>query len=298
MARFNIPEKFNFVDKLLLSTLIVLLFLLAIQILMLLFGINKVHAQEQTSSTLKTVSFGQKQQTFNEQDKQNFIKQSREQGFSDQDIGKASSMPRAQRLDLTHLNKNILASKSTTMATLNSSYYNHEFVIYDAQSYLYDDFDGDGYYQTFGVVFDADVLSNVANERADVYAELYLSIDGGPWTHYYSTDVFTITGENINDQYEVVTTLYEGYYSDNYDVLIDLYEVGYPGLVATFSADDSDALYALPLESDDHDTYDDEDYYDDHHHHGGSTGVINLVALLMIILWRLIFIGELVRNKA
>jgi hypothetical protein len=265
---------------------------------MQLFGINKVHAQEQTSSTLKTVSFGQKQQTFNELDKQNFIEQSREQEFSDQNIGKASNMTRAQRLDLTHLNENTLASKSMTMATVNSSYYNHEFVIYDAQSYLYDDFDEDGYYQTFGIVFDADVLSNVANERADVYAELYLSIDGGPWTHYYSTDVFTITGESINDQYEVVTTLYEGYYSDNYDVLIDLYEVGYSGLVATFSADNSDALYALPLESDEHDIYYDEDYYDDHHHHGGSTGVINLVALLMIILWRVIFIGELVRNKA
>ena len=118
MARFNIPEKFNFVDKLLLSTLAVLLMLLAIQILMVLFGLNKVHAQEQTSPTLKTVSFGQKQQSFNEQDKQNFIEQSRTQEFSDQNIGKASSMTRAQRLELTHLNKNTLASKSMTLATV------------------------------------------------------------------------------------------------------------------------------------------------------------------------------------
>lgn len=299
MAKFNIPEKFNFVDKFLLSTLAVLLFLLAIQILMVLFGINKAYAQEQTMPTIKTVSFGQKQQSFNEQDKLNFIEQSREQIFSDQDIGKASNMTRAQRLNSTNSNESSLASKSKTLATVNSSYYGHEFLIYDAQSYLYDDFDEDGYYQTFGIVFDADVISNIANERADVYAELYLSIDGGPWTHYYSTDIFTIYGENIDDEYEVITTLYEGYYSDNYDVLIDLYEVGYPGLVATFSSDDSDALYALPLESDEHDIYYD-DYYDDdhHHHHGGSTGVICLVAMLIILLLRGTFIGELVRNKA
>ncbi|WOH36434.1 choice-of-anchor H family protein [Thalassotalea fonticola] len=298
MAKFNIPEKFNFVDKFLLSTLAVLLFLLAIQILMVLFGINKVHAQEQTTPVLKTVSYGQKQQAFNEQDKLNFIEQSREQIFSDQDIGKASSMTRTQRLNSTNVDENKLASKSTTMATV-SSYYSHEFLIYDAQSYLYDDFDEDGYYQTFGIVFDADVISSIANERADVYAELYLSIDGGPWTHYYSTDVFTIEGENINDEYEVITTLYEGYYSDNYDVLIDLYEVGYSGLVATFSSDDSDALYALPLESDEYDIYYDEYYYDDHHHHhSGSTGFISLIVMLMITILRCTFIGKLVRNKA
>lgn len=291
MAKMNIPEKFNFVDKFLLSTLAVLLFLLAIQILMMLFGFNKVHAQEQVISSLKTVSYGQKQYSFSEQDKLNFIEQSREQAFSDQDIGKASNMTRTQMLNSTSLNKNTLASESTTMATVNSTYYGYDFLIYDAQSYLYDDFDEDGYYQTFGIVFDADVISNVINERADVYAEMYLSKNGGPWTHYYSTDIFTIMGESIDDEYEVVTTLYESYYSDNYDVLIDLYEVGYPGLVATFSSDDSDALYALPLESDEYDTY-----YDDHHY-SGSTGLISLAVLLMIILIRITFDGELVRNK-
>lgn len=299
MAKFNIPEKFTFVDKFLLSTLAVLLFLLAIQVLMVLFGINKAYAQQQTAPTLKTVSYGQKQQTFNEQDKTNFIEQSREQAFSDQNIGKASSMTRTERLALSSPNNSTLASKSTTMAAVNNTYYSHEFTIYDAQSYLYDDFDEDGYYQTFGIVFDADVISNIANEYADVYAELYLSINGGPWTHYFSTDVFTIVGENIDDQYEVVTTLYEGYYSDNYDVLIDLYEVGYPGLVATYSSDDNDALYALPLESDEHDIYYDDYHYDDHHHHhSGSTGIISLTILLMTMLIRLTFTKELVRNKA
>ncbi|WNC72375.1 choice-of-anchor H family protein [Thalassotalea psychrophila] len=283
----NIPEKFNFVDKFLLSTLAILLFLLAIQVLMVLFGFNKAYAQEQTNPpALKTVSFGQKQQSFSEQDKLNFIEQSRTQSFSDQDIGKATSFTRAQRLKTTSTNENALASKSATMATINSSYYSHEFTIYDAQSYLFDDFDEDGYYQTFSVVFDADVISNIANERADVYAELYLSVDGGPWTHYFSTDIFTIAGENIDDEYEVVTTLYEGYYSDNYDVLIDLYEVGYSGLVATFSSDDSDALYALPLESDEHDTYYDDHYHDDHHHHSGSAGIWGIIMMLMVLFQR------------
>ncbi|WNC68582.1 choice-of-anchor H family protein [Thalassotalea nanhaiensis] len=283
----NIPERFTFVDKFLLSTLAVLLFLLAIQIIMVLFGFNKAHAQEQAPLVaLKTVSFGQNKQLFTEQDKLNFIEQSRSQGFSDQDIGKASNITRKQRLNENDASKQTLASKSVTMASTNSSYYNHSFTIYDAQSYLFDDFDEDGFYQSFSVVFDADVISNIYNERADVYAELYLSIDGGPWTHYYTTDIFTIVGENIDDEYEVVTSLYEGYYTDHYDVLIDLYEVGYPGLVATFSSDDSDALYALPLESDEHDIYYDDHYYDDHHHHSGSAGFLGLITMLIIFFVR------------
>ena len=36
---------------------------------------------------------------------------------------------------------------------------------------------------------------------------------------------------------------------DHYDVLIDLYEVGYSEVVASISANDTDGLYALPLES-------------------------------------------------
>lgn len=129
----------------------------------------------------------------------------------------------------------------------------HSFAIFDASSRMFEDFDYDGFYQTFSVTFDVDVFGAYLNERADLFAELYLSRNGGPWVHYYTTDVFTIYGDSTQDDYEVLTTLYSGYATDHYDVLIDVYEVGYSDIVATISADETDGLYALPLESSDRD---------------------------------------------
>jgi len=147
----------------------------------------------------------------------------------------------------------------------------YSFSIYTAYSQLIADIDEDGYFQSFSVSFDADILSPMAHEQAFVYADLYLSQNGGPWLLYFSTDGFTITGEDSDDEFEVVTQLDSGYVPEHYDVLIDLYEVGYGEVVATYSSNDSNALYALPLESSDYDieyiAVEDE-YY--HAHGGGS----------------------------
>ncbi len=51
---------------------------------------------------------------------------------------------------------------------------------------LQDDYDGDGYYQTLTVVFDADIYSYDGHDLGEVYARLYLSENGGPWFHYYT----------------------------------------------------------------------------------------------------------------
>lgn len=156
----------------------------------------------------------------------------------------------------------------------------HEFSIYEASSRLFVDDDGDGFYQTFSVTFDADVYGPDAVEVADVYAELYLSRNGGPWIHYYSTDTFTIVGDATNDDFEVLTTLHSGYYTDHYDVLIDLYEVGFDDIVATISSDDTDNLYALPLESSDRDrVYSGGDSSSDGH--GG--GAMSFLSLLLLV---------------
>ena len=154
----------------------------------------------------------------------------------------------------------------------------HEFSIYDASSRLFTDNDLDGYYQTFSVTFDADLIGFGSYERADVYAELYLSRDGGPWVHYYSTDIFTIIGDSSDDDFEVLTTLHTGYPADYYDVLIDLYEVGFDDIVATISSDDTDNLYALPLESSDRD----EVYIGDSSSEGHGGGSLSLLGLLVL----------------
>lgn len=155
------------------------------------------------------------------------------------------------------------------------------FNIYSGYSQLIEDYDEDGYYQTFSVTFDADVIDTYNIDHANVYAELYLSKNGGDWVHYYTTDNFSIYGESENDEFEVYTTLNQGYISSEYDVLIDLYEVGYSDIVATYSSNDTNELYALPLESSDYDP-DYVEYHSESHGHGGSTSLMSLFLLLFI----------------
>ena len=134
--------------------------------------------------------------------------------------------------------------------------------------------------------FDADITSSAGDIQADVFAELYLSQDGGPWIHYYSTDVFTLHADSSNDDYEVLTTLASGYQADHYDVLIDLYELGYADPVATISSDESNALYALPLESSDRDAVYVEEIYIETEHSGGALCWLSIGLLASVIGFR------------
>lgn len=120
-----------------------------------------------------------------------------------------------------------------------------DFYIYDAVSTLRQDRDGDAYHSEFRVRFDADVRIG----DALVYARLYLRRAGeSEWYLYRETDDFWIYGQSNDDDYYVTTTLDAGYATGEYDVLIDLYEVGYNGIVATLGPLDSGALSYLPLE--------------------------------------------------
>lgn len=186
----------------------------------------------------------------------------------------ASPMTREQ-VTAKHASQGIPSSSATSEDPYRAPVY-HSFSIFDASSRLFEDFDYDGFYQTFSVTFDVDVNGSYLNERADLFAELYLSRDGGPWVHYYTTDVFTIYGDSTQDDYEVLTTLYTGYATDHYDVLIDVYEVGYSDIVATISADETDSLYALPLESSDRDREPDIIVVEES---GGAFSVLGLLCL-------------------
>ena len=120
----------------------------------------------------------------------------------------------------------------------------HDYSFYDASVTLYDDIDGDGFYSRFQVEFDADTLF----DWAEVYAKLYVSQDGGPWELYYTTEVFDIHGQNNDDDYRVMTTLNIDFPSDSYDILVDLYEYGHAGIVATMGPEEDVDLFDLPLE--------------------------------------------------
>jgi hypothetical protein len=120
-----------------------------------------------------------------------------------------------------------------------------DFYIYGATSTLRSDRDADGYHAEFRIRFDADVLFG----DAWVYAKLYLRRAGeSQWFLYRETDDFYIQGQSSSDEYYVTTTLDAGYPTAEYDVLIDLYESGFNGIVATLGPLDSGALSYLPLE--------------------------------------------------
>ncbi|WP_231731491.1 choice-of-anchor H family protein [Colwellia sp. TT2012] len=168
------------------------------------------------------------------------------------------------------------------------SFSDGNFVIYEGYAQLIADHDLDGYYQTFSVTFDADLITYNPYDVAVVYAELYLSENGGPWQHYYTTDSFVIQGESSEDAFEVYSTLSQGFNPNHYDVLIDLYEVGYTNIIASYSSDDSNSLYALPLESSDYDI-EYVEYYQETHIHGGSASLSGLMILMMILAMRQLY---------
>lgn len=236
-----------------------------------------------------TVSQGVLKKDLNEQQRKNIIEMNKLKSQADQLTGKASAKTREsiiksqQKLSKPTTINAIAANNSQ----INSSqFYDAEFAIYSATSLLQEDYDGDGYYQTFSVIFDADIYSYTHNQFGEVYALLYLSKNGGPWTHYFTTDTFLIEGDTDDDEYEVITTFLSGYSSDEYDVLIDLYQVGYSDIVASYSSDDSNALFALPLESADYDEVYVEPYIEVVEVHGGGSMSMLIVLLLGIVLIR------------
>lgn len=140
---------------------------------------------------------------------------------------------------------NAKASKGKVTRTLSQSTRADYFFIYDGGSTLRIDRDRDGYFSEFRIRFDAD--SQVGD--ALVYARLYLRRVGElDWQLYHTTDDFWIYGDSDSDDYYVTTTLDDGFATSEYDVLIDLYEVGYSGVAATLGPDDTGALRDLPLE--------------------------------------------------
>ena len=247
-----------------------------------LFVSSHTIAEEQTS-----VSYGVLSKNLTTNIRKNIIKENNATSIVDQHIGKATGKTRTEILKSKV--KPIMMSKTSSLER-NKSYNSYaDFAIYGASTLLQDDYDSDGFYQTFSVNFDADIYSYTQTQWGEIYALLYISKDGGPWTHYYTTDSFIIEGESDLDEYEVITTFLSGYSTAHYDILIDLYQIGYSDIVASYSSDDSNALYALPLESADYD----EPYIEPYVEvveisHGGSFSIAMLLLFLFIYSVRVI----------
>ncbi|MBT8077025.1 MAG: choice-of-anchor H family protein, partial [Gammaproteobacteria bacterium] len=135
--------------------------------------------------------------------------------------------------------------KAELSAGVNSqSAVSNDFWIYDADVLLFADDDGDGYYYGIDLLFDADTLYS----SADVYAAVYLSLDGGPWNEYAVTEDFTIFGTSATDEFVLVTELASGYPTGEYDLLIELFDAFDGAFLASFGPEDTSELAFLPLE--------------------------------------------------
>lgn len=116
--------------------------------------------------------------------------------------------------------------------------------IYDAYVTLYRDTDYDGYYQGISLEFDADTYDS----HARVYARLYLGV-GDVFNEYYTTSNFSINGDSADDSLIVETELLEGFPSQDYEVLIEIYDAYNDELLTVYDGyDDGDLVY-LPMES-------------------------------------------------
>ena len=132
----------------------------------------------------------------------------------------------------------------TGFGTTQSQSASFDFWFYEADVVLFNDDDNDGYFHGIDLLFDVD--TNFIS--ADVYAVLYLSLDGGPWNEYAETETFTVFGTSANDEYVLVTELMAGYPTGSYDILVELFDDYDNAFLTSFGPDESSALSFLPLE--------------------------------------------------
>jgi hypothetical protein len=131
-------------------------------------------------------------------------------------------------------------------------HYEGDISIYDATTTLISDFDNDGFYHRFSVEIDADTIYS----ESWVFAELYLSYEGGPWNYYAISDDYPIHGDSDLDVFVIETELAEGFPAGYYDIRIELYDAESGDWVQSYGPYDDGSLSTLPLE----DSVYDEDF--------------------------------------
>jgi hypothetical protein len=168
------------------------------------------------------------------------------------------------------------ASAKTGAAQAETSAY--DFWVYEADVILFADDDRDGYFYGIDLLIDADTVYS----EADVYAVVYLSLDGGPWNEYAATEDFTLFGATGDDAYVLVTELMSGYPQGSYDLLIELFDAWDGSFLASLGPEESSELGYLPLEDFERDT----PRVTISHGHGGG-GAIGFWSLLPLLVFAL-----------
>jgi hypothetical protein len=153
-----------------------------------------------------------------------------------------------------------------------------DFWFYTADVELFNDHDRDGYFHGIDLYFDADTYYAFA----EVYAVVYLSLDGGPWNEYAATDNFTLVGSSSEDDYVIVTELVSGYPSGSYDLLIELFDAYDDSFLAWIGPEDTPELAFLPLEDANRDVAASTDVTVINNHRGGGSMTLAFTLLLLL----------------
>jgi len=191
-------------------------------------------------------------------------------------VEKQQQLAKAELQALFPISKQGYRSESTQL--MSSSYYG-DFSIYATSVELVEDFDYDGFYHHFSVTMDVDTVYS----NAHVYAELYISYEGGPWNDYASTDVFTIYGDSASDAFVIESELVDGFPAGYYDIRIDLYDADQNTWLLSYGPYEDNSLSTLPLEDSYRDNFYDGtsvSYETDIYVHGN--GAINGWSLLLL----------------
>lgn len=152
---------------------------------------------------------------------------------------------------------------------------NTDFWFYTADVELFNDHDRDGYYHGIDLLFDADTYYTFA----EVYAVVYLSLNGGPWNEYAVTEDFTLWGASADDEYVIVTELISGYPPGSYDILIELFDAFDNSFLAWIGPEDTSELAFLPLEDLDRDSVEVPEVVVINRGGGGAVGAVLILLL-------------------
>jgi hypothetical protein len=119
-----------------------------------------------------------------------------------------------------------------------------DFWIYDSFVTFTADIDYDGYYSSFTLEFDVDTVYT----SAPIYAVIYTSTSE-VFTPFYTTNIYAINGDNTQDAIIIENDLVTGFPSNDYELMIMIYDADTDEVVAvTDGTDDADLAY-LSLES-------------------------------------------------
>ena len=168
--------------------------------------------------------------------------------------GKDEQFKKTEFDTMEPLDKEGYRAESTVRAVHIGSGGSTDIYVYDAFTELISDFNYNGFYHRFSVAVDVDTIYDTSY----VYAELYLSLEGGPWNHYASSQNYHIYRDSESDTFIIETELADGFPPGYYDIKIDIYNADTGQWITNYGPYEDASLSGLPLE----DSFYDDSYYD------------------------------------